>query len=132
MKRTPLILTLLACTPILSGCAISKSFSIHKDWSCGCHGPHHHHHCYYKSKHRGKHTGSHAPDHPDSDRYIAVHQASAGSLARLNHETTTNRPVTARSRVRPLQKETVRPNAKKSNTKVLKRAKSKTKRSPRS
>ena len=82
MKRTLSILVLLAITPFLTGCGISKSFTIHKGWSCGCHSPYHDDHCSHKHKHRPHRSGSHDPD-PGHD-YFFPH-ASSTTIVQMDH-----------------------------------------------
>ncbi|MGJ8637228.1 MAG: hypothetical protein ACSHX5_10320 [Phycisphaerales bacterium] len=135
MKRTLLLLALLATTPLLTGCEISKSFSIHKDRSCGCHGPRHHQHCSHKSKHRGSRTGSHdplIPDHPDRGHDIFTHRIASSSIARVNHGTIANRSITprpkpTRSRPRAVSKASsnhaLSPDSKRTKANIIKQKK---------
>lgn len=108
MKQPLLVLVLLAATPLLGGCEISKSFSIQKDnrHPCGCHGPRHDDHCSHRPKHRPRHTGSHdphSPDRPDPGHDFFAHRAASSSIARLNHGSIANRSITPRPKPTPSQ-----------------------------
>lgn len=122
MKRILLTLALLATTPLLTGCEISKSFSIHKDRPCGCHGLRHHDHCSHRPKHRPPRTGSHDPhlpdhpDHPDRGYDLFANRVASSSIGRVDHGSIANRPMSARP------KTTQRPTQKSSRTRAVRNA----------
>jgi hypothetical protein len=91
------LLAFMLLTPVISGCSISKSFSIHKDRPCGCYGPRHGHHCPHY--HRPPRTGSHhSSDH--GNHFLAA-RASSSSIVKLDHRPMAKRPSRAQPSPRP-------------------------------
>lgn len=119
MKRPYQLLTLFIVipimTPLLTGCGVSRSYSINYDRPCGCHGSSHHHRCsygysknyywidshkyYYHDKHHDK-KSDHRPD-PRPDPHYTTHRAPSAAIANLNHRPIQSRSVNPRPTFKP-------------------------------